>query len=160
VPIRYRCRVAAYSTLRASDADRDAVAERLRRAAVEGRLEPDELEQRLEAAFRARTYGELNRLLVDLPAPPGARSRHRTIAAGAWPRDRGLIVAGARTAAAVVIPIVVALVTVLAIAAVIVVAAAGWMVWMLIALLVCGSRRHARRHRPVTMRRPGPAGLL
>ena len=46
------------SYLRASDADRDAVAERLRRAAVEGRLQPEELEERLHAALRARTYGD------------------------------------------------------------------------------------------------------
>ena len=59
--------MARHALLRASDADRDAVAERLRHAAVEGRLEPDELEQRLHAALRARTYGELDRLLRDLP---------------------------------------------------------------------------------------------
>jgi hypothetical protein len=59
--------MARHALLRASDADRDAVAERLRQAAVEGRLEPDELEQRLHAALRARTYGELDRLLRDLP---------------------------------------------------------------------------------------------
>jgi DUF1707 SHOCT-like domain len=55
------------STLRASDADREHVAERLRNAAAEGRLLADELEQRLEAAFRARTYGELNAVIADLP---------------------------------------------------------------------------------------------
>ena len=60
--------MARQSSLRASDADRDAVAERLRQAAVEGRLDPDELEQRLHIALRARTYGELDRLLGDLPA--------------------------------------------------------------------------------------------
>jgi hypothetical protein len=63
--------VARQSSLRASDADRDAVAERLRVAAVEGRLEPHELEQRMGIALRARTYGELDRLLADLPG--GAR---------------------------------------------------------------------------------------
>jgi hypothetical protein len=55
------------SGLRASDADREFVAERLRDAAAEGRLEPEELEQRLEAAFSARTYGELTALVSDLP---------------------------------------------------------------------------------------------
>jgi hypothetical protein len=47
--------VARYTALRASDADREAVAERLRQAAIEGRLDADELEQRLHVAFRART---------------------------------------------------------------------------------------------------------
>jgi Domain of unknown function (DUF1707) len=54
-------------SLRASDSDRDHVAERLRHAMAEGRLSGDELEQRLEALYAARTYGELAALLADLP---------------------------------------------------------------------------------------------
>ena len=54
--------------LRASDADRELIAERLRKAALEGRLLAEELEQRLGAALRARTYGELDALVADLPA--------------------------------------------------------------------------------------------
>ena len=57
------------SELRASDADRDRVAERLRSAAGEGRLSSDELEERLELAFEARTEAELAPLTADLPAP-------------------------------------------------------------------------------------------
>jgi hypothetical protein len=57
------------SELRASDADRDRVAERLRAAAGEGRLTADELEERLERAFSARTGAELEPLTSDLPAP-------------------------------------------------------------------------------------------
>ena len=41
--------------LRASDAEREAAAERLRRAGGEGRLVPEELEERLGVAFSART---------------------------------------------------------------------------------------------------------
>jgi uncharacterized protein DUF1707 len=59
--------MARRSTLRASDADRDQIAERLRKAASEGRLLAEELEQRLDAAFSARTYGELDSLVADLP---------------------------------------------------------------------------------------------
>jgi Domain of unknown function (DUF1707) len=55
---------------RAADADRDAVAERLRIAAGEGRIEPWELEERLGQAYRAKTYGELATLLADLPTSP------------------------------------------------------------------------------------------
>jgi hypothetical protein len=55
------------STLRASDADREYVAERLRQAAAEGRLIAEELEQRLETTFAARTYGELGAVVADLP---------------------------------------------------------------------------------------------
>jgi hypothetical protein len=61
--------------LRASDADREQVAERLRRAATEGRLHDDELEERLGAAFSARTYGELDTLVADLPPTTVDRPR-------------------------------------------------------------------------------------
>jgi hypothetical protein len=55
---------------RASDADREAVAERLRTAAAEGRLDPDELDERLGAAYGAKTVGDLVPLTRDLPAAP------------------------------------------------------------------------------------------
>jgi Domain of unknown function (DUF1707) len=55
---------------RAADVDRDAVAERLRIAAREGRLEPSELDDRLGRTYQAKTYGDLATLMADLPAPP------------------------------------------------------------------------------------------
>jgi hypothetical protein len=55
---------------RASDAEREAVADQLRTAAGDGRLDPDELEERLAAAYSARTTGELVPLTADLPAAP------------------------------------------------------------------------------------------
>jgi hypothetical protein len=58
--------------LRVSHEDRDQVAEQLRVAAGDGRLTADELDERLETALTARTYGELEALLTDLPASPGA----------------------------------------------------------------------------------------
>ena len=51
----------------ASDLDRERVADRLRHAAAEGRLLAEELEDRLGAAFSARTYGQLDALVSDLP---------------------------------------------------------------------------------------------
>ncbi|NEY36133.1 DUF1707 domain-containing protein [Streptomyces sp. PRKS01-65] len=59
--------------LRASDADRERVAEILGDALAEGRLDMPEFEQRLDAAYRARTYGELAPLTRDLPAGPAPR---------------------------------------------------------------------------------------
>lgn len=53
--------------LRISDAERHEVAEVLRHAAGEGRLELHELEERLEATFAARTYADLVPLTADLP---------------------------------------------------------------------------------------------
>ncbi|MEU0353873.1 DUF1707 SHOCT-like domain-containing protein [Streptomyces cyaneofuscatus] len=55
--------------MRASDAERERIAELLREAVAEGRLEMDEFEQRLETAYTARTHGELEPLVRDLPAP-------------------------------------------------------------------------------------------
>jgi hypothetical protein len=55
--------------LRASHSDRDRVVEVLRIAAGDGRLTAEELDERLEAALKARTLGELAALTTDLPAP-------------------------------------------------------------------------------------------
>jgi uncharacterized protein DUF1707/uncharacterized protein DUF4190 len=55
--------------LRASDADREAAVERLREAALEGRLDADELESRLAAAYSARTCSELSGLTADVTPP-------------------------------------------------------------------------------------------
>lgn len=56
---------------RASYEDRDRVVETLRLAAGDGRLSADELDQRIEMALTARTYGELAALTKDLPDPAG-----------------------------------------------------------------------------------------
>jgi len=64
--------------LRVSDAERDAVAETLRVNAAAGRLDPDELEQRLEQAYAARTQADLTPLVGDLPdAGPAPRQPPR-----------------------------------------------------------------------------------
>ncbi|MBS2536106.1 DUF1707 domain-containing protein [Catenulispora sp. NF23] len=54
--------------LRASHEDRDLVVDQLRVAAGDGRIDGDELDQRIEAAMSARTFGELDVLIKDLPA--------------------------------------------------------------------------------------------
>src|SRR3954447_5350597 len=56
--------------LRASDADREAAVGRLRTAALEGRLDHDELEGRLASAYGARTCAELTALTADGIPPP------------------------------------------------------------------------------------------
>jgi hypothetical protein len=67
--------VPAAADLRASDADRERVSEQLRDALAEGRLDMEEFEERLDATYKARTYGELAPITRDLPgagavAPP------------------------------------------------------------------------------------------
>lgn len=59
--------------LRTSDAEREATALTLRDHAGHGRLDFDELSERLELAYAARTRGELDALTADLPAFTGDR---------------------------------------------------------------------------------------
>jgi len=70
--------------LRASDADRDQVVQRLHTAATEGRLSSEELDERVHRALTAITYDDLDAVLEDLPRPrpergrtPAARAEHR-----------------------------------------------------------------------------------
>ncbi|MFC4909804.1 DUF1707 SHOCT-like domain-containing protein [Actinomadura gamaensis] len=60
--------------MRASDADRDRVAQILRDAAGEGRLTLDEVDERLDAVYKAKTYAELEPLTRDLPGAGSAPS--------------------------------------------------------------------------------------
>jgi hypothetical protein len=66
--------------VRASDAEREAAVARLRRAAADGRLDADELDERVAAAYRARTHGDLGALVRDLPEerPPGTSVARRS----------------------------------------------------------------------------------
>src|SRR3712207_2553676 len=60
--------------MRASDADRERAADLLRQHYGAGRLSEDELDQRVESAYAARTTGELAELTTDLPAVRTPRS--------------------------------------------------------------------------------------
>lgn len=53
--------------IRAGDADRERIAERLRKSHAEGRLDLTEFQQRLERCYEAKTLGELSELVQDLP---------------------------------------------------------------------------------------------
>jgi uncharacterized protein DUF1707 len=68
--------------LRASDAERERTADVLRRAAGEGRLTVEELDERLDAAYAARTRSELERLVADVDVP-------RTSSSGLTVRPEG-----------------------------------------------------------------------
>jgi hypothetical protein len=57
----------AEGEMRAADNDRQAVADRLKSALDEGRLDLHEYDDRLQRAYAAKTYGELERLTTDLP---------------------------------------------------------------------------------------------
>jgi DUF1707 SHOCT-like domain len=126
----------ARSDLRASDADREATAELLRSAHRDGRLDTAELEERLHDCYAAKSYGELDSLVADLP-PGGVREATR-------PRRWRL----PRLAPIAVVPIVVVLAATLA-----------WHgPWLLWALLVFVCLRSVRRGRWVRGRRSDYVG--
>ncbi|MBV2152221.1 DUF1707 domain-containing protein [Kitasatospora sp. SUK 42] len=70
----------AEAEMRVSDADRERIAELLRDAYAEGRLNADEHAERIEAAYGAKTFGDLVPLTRDLPA-------HRTVSFAKPPLD-------------------------------------------------------------------------
>jgi hypothetical protein len=74
--------------LRVSDADREQAAEVLRQAAGDGRITFEELDQRLEAAYASRTYGDLTEVTADLPAPGQPPPGPPATAPGTFPAAR------------------------------------------------------------------------
>ena len=70
--------------MRASDADRERVANVLREAAGDGRLTMDELDERLDAVYAAKTYAELEPITHDLPDAGAGTAPAPSLAA---PRD-------------------------------------------------------------------------
>ena len=60
--------MAGAATIRASDADRDRAADALREHLAAGRLTIEEFDERLDRAFAAKTLGELEQVMADLPA--------------------------------------------------------------------------------------------
>jgi hypothetical protein len=117
--------------LRASDADRDQVAERLRTAAAEGRIATDELDERMGATLAARTYAELDVVTADLPVPHPARQRSPIPA---------LSVARVAIALAIVVPVMMAMLFVLT------GVLAGWMVWAVAGWWFFGHHHHHQRY--------------
>jgi hypothetical protein len=73
--------------LRAADADRAKVAERLRIALDEGRLSLNEYDERLQRVYAAKTYRELDQLLTDLP-PVAPTERSQVVPRPATAPDR------------------------------------------------------------------------
>jgi len=114
--------------LRASDLDRERVIERLRHAAAEGRLLAEELEDRLGVAFSARTYGQLDALVSDLPAPQSRTGGGAPV----WFR------------AGFAVAVALAVLAVVAMAALVVLgAAAAWVAWLVLMWALWGRRRRA-----------------
>ena len=61
-------------SIRVSDDDRDRVSAQLRDHFAAGRITPAELDERLSAALSAKTFGDLRRIMADLPGPVPAQA--------------------------------------------------------------------------------------
>ena len=121
--------------LLASDAERERVADALRTHAAAGRLDPEELEQRLGLALAARTRADLAPLVDDLPSAPAPRPRRPR----AFPR------------VAPVIPLAILLVAIWALTG----AGYFWPIWPIGAILIGGLKHSGHvRARPRVMRTP------
>jgi hypothetical protein len=135
--------------IRVSDADREHVADRLREHFAQGRLSHEELDERISATLSAKTYGDLRRVMADLPEPSLVPRQANWYAAGAE-RPRVVVRRGPR-----ILPLAfIALIAALAIPG------AGWVFFaflqlaLLFWLVACVAgifavarfRRHSRRH--------------
>jgi len=78
--------------LRASDAERERVAEALRRHHVDGRIDTDELQERLERCYAARTGDDLAALLADLPGEAPPRRPNPRAGHARWPLAAAVLV--------------------------------------------------------------------
>jgi hypothetical protein len=83
------------SRIRISDADRSEVIDRLQRATAEGRLDIDELDDRISAALAARTWSEIDPLVEDLPVVDASEPDDPSVASSAAVRAGALATLGA-----------------------------------------------------------------
>src|SRR6516165_5303188 len=100
---------ADHSLMRVSDSDRERAADVLREAAGHGRITMDELDERLEVAYTAKTYGDLAAVTRDLPQPaqaPGTAQRAPVDRIGGTPGAKFslAILSGARRSGRWVVP--------------------------------------------------------
>jgi cytochrome c biogenesis protein CcdA len=137
-----------YPDLRASDAERERVAVFLRDQAAVGRLSHEELEERVAAAYRAVTLGDLERLIADLPRahPPMQRRRRHHPSRALLPVGfAALLCVAAPTAAFIVAAVAMAI----GLAAIALVFALGMALgpFILVALLIVAALRRRRPSR-------------
>jgi hypothetical protein len=126
--------------LRASDAERDAVVTELAEHLKDGRLRPDEFDDRVGRAVNARTRGELDGLLTDLPrpvpapppAPPAARMPFPLVAIAMFVTGVMLLGGVSRAAAAGGHPVW----------------AIWWLWWLIPVAIIAARRRLSTRRTP------------
>jgi Domain of unknown function (DUF1707) len=114
--------------VRVGDADRERVAELLRGHAAAGRIDTNELEERLERAYAARYGSDLEPVLAELPPQPAPRARS--------PRER-------RSPTPSPILAIAAIGVLIALAAI---TSAWWLMWLIWPIvMVLGPHRRYRR---------------
>jgi hypothetical protein len=121
--------------MRASDADRDAVVAALSEHFQAGRLTQAELDDRIGQALTSRTWGELRKLLADLPATGSGPQIPSGRSADAHPLP---------SSGRVATPLVAALTSLAIAALVLIVLQSGWgLIWLAIpALIIARKLRH------------------
>jgi Domain of unknown function (DUF1707) len=151
--------------IRVSDADRERVTTRLQENFAEGRLNQDELDERISAALNAKTFGDLRPLTADLPGPVPAPPRPATPPRPTGPPPWVAYRRGPR---------LMPLLMLVALAALLVPAGGGWLVlglfkvvlvvWVVSCLAgafaLAGYRRRMRRHWRSGYHRHGPGNQI
>jgi hypothetical protein len=137
-----------YSELRASDSERERVVEFLREHALVGRLNHDELEERIGLAYSAVTRGDLERLIGDLPrrnqpVPRRPRPTHAVAVEKSHEPKPFMVLVGL---ASLAIPM--AVLAGVAVALFVVIAMSGVVMPLLIVALVVAALRRRRPHGP------------
>ncbi len=112
--------------IRTSDADRDRVTARLRDHFAEGRLTADELDERVTAALNSKTFGDLRRVMADLPEPAPAPPRAKQLAPRAVPPRRSRRH----------VPAILPLAALALLAALVIPAGGGWLLFTVIKTIV------------------------
>jgi len=138
-----------YSELRASDSERERVVEFLREHALVGRLNHDELEERIGLAYAAVYRGDLERLIGDLPRrdQPVAKRRPqptRAVEKRHEPKPAMVLVG----LAALAIPMITLLGAALALIATVIAVTAMMLPVVLVTLLVAAILKRRRPHGP------------
>lgn len=148
-----------YSELRASDSERERVVEFLREHALVGRLNHDELEERIGLAYNAVTRGDLERLIGDLPRRDQPVPRRQPRPARAVEKHRepspAMVLVGLSAIAipaAVLVGVAIAIVLVLAMTVVV-----GPL--LIVALLIAAAAKRRRPHGPHGRGMAGGYGL-
>lgn len=139
--------MARHGNLRASDAERERVVQRLHDAATEGRLSPDELDERTHRALIAVTYADLDAVVDDLPRPPRTGrtpARQRTV--GGW---------ALATVRANPLLLVCMIPVLIAAGAMLLAAAVTWMTLVAVTMILGGAH-----HRRAFRARRGPWALM